>query len=51
MPATVTGKYFFEERFANFNSAVFSVFQISKEECIEIWHSFNLVAIDYSVLF
>jgi len=43
--ATVTGKYFLEERFANFISEVFKGFQIIQEKCIEIRirHSFNLV--------
>jgi len=35
MQATVTEKYFVEEGFANFFSAVFYRFQISQEEYIE----------------
>ena len=42
MQATVTGKYFLEERFANFISAVFLGFQISQKKCIEVRHFFNL---------
>jgi len=46
MKATVTGKYFLEDGFAIFFSAVFSRFQISQEDYIEIRHSFNLVAMN-----